>query len=374
MITETTVKTILRKQKRLDSWFISHYGLNIYRGCHHNCVYCDGRDEMYRVKGDFGKDVEVKTNIIEILDRELNPARKRKPMPKSFILLGGGVTDAYQPVEKKYQFARKTLELLYKYKYPVHILTKSTLVERDIDLLQKINKQNRVIVSFSFSSANDNLSKAFEPGVATPSERLATISKLKRAGISCGMYLMPVIPFVTDSPKMIEQTLRAGKNAGVDFAIFGTLTLKEGQQKDYFMNFIDKYIPDLSTQFDIIYEQNNKWGQANSQYVESANYVFDKIASSLKIPKRIPPRLLINVLNINDLVVVVLEYLDYLLKLKNKQNPYGYAAFKLSQVEQSLRNLTVSQISGINGVGNVTAKIVQEVLKTGTSSYLEKLI
>src|SRR4030066_1759735 len=160
-IREVEAKSILRKHKRMDSWFISCYGMNLYRGCTHSCVYCDGRAEGYYVDGEFGKDVTVKVNAIEILRRELDPTRKRVPFKRSFILVGGGVGDSYQPIEKKYQLTRKTLELMYEYNFPVHMLTKSTLIERDIDILKEINKQSRAIVSFSFSSVDDRISAVF---------------------------------------------------------------------------------------------------------------------------------------------------------------------------------------------------------------------
>lgn len=374
MITETQAKTILRKHKKIESWFLTHYGLNLYRGCSHNCAYCDGRAEGYYVEGDFGRDITIKTNAIEILQKELDPARKRKPMPRSFMMLGGGVSDSYQPLEKKYELARKTLELLYKYKYPVHILTKSALIERDIDIIKKINQQSRAIVSFSFSSASDNISKIFEPRTASPSERLNLIKKFKQNGISVGMFLMPLIPFITDSPKMVEETLRRGKEAGIDFVIFGTMTLKPGRQKDYFMNVINKHFPNLTTQFDIIYEHNSKWGEAHHDYNQSAHYLFDKIATNLKIPKRIPPKLYSRFVSKNDLVVVILEHLDYILKLRGHKNPYGYAAHQISKIEQNIQFMQPKQIATINGIGDVTAKIIQEILKTGTSSYLEKII
>lgn len=374
MITEIQAKSILRKHKNIDSWFITHYGLNLYRGCSHNCAYCDGRAETYRVEGVFGKDVEVKTNAIEILKRELDPKKKRKPIPKSFMMLGGGVTDAYQPLEEIYKLSRKTLELIYNFGYPVHILTKSTLVEKDLDLIKKINNQSKVVVSFSFSSANENISKVFEPGVPSPSERLKTIRKLKQNGISAGMFLMPVIPFVTDSPKMMENTLRKGKEAGIDYAIFGVMTLKEGRQKEHFMKIIDKYLPDYRTEFEIIYGHNDKWGGVNQDYNYSAHEIFDMIASKLNIPKRIPPRIYKNILTKNDLVFVILQHLDYLLKLKGRKNPYGYAAHKILQIEQQLDNIPFTEISRINGIGSVTGKIIEEIIYTGTSKYLEKLL
>ena len=101
-IIEENAKSILRKYKKIDSWFITRYGMNLYRGCLHNCVYCDGRAERYYVEGEFGKDIIVKKNAPEILDRELNPERKRVPFKKSYIMLGGGVGDSYQPAENAF--------------------------------------------------------------------------------------------------------------------------------------------------------------------------------------------------------------------------------------------------------------------------------
>ena len=175
-IKEVKVKSILRKHKKIESWFISHYGMNLYRGCTHNCVYCDGRAEGYYVDGEFGQDVVVKVNAIDILQRELSPKRKRTPFKRSFIMVGGGVGDSYQPIEKEYQLTRKALQLINQYNFPVHMLTKSTLIKRDIDILKKINEKNRVIISFSFSSVDDKISAVFEPGVPSPTERLKTLA------------------------------------------------------------------------------------------------------------------------------------------------------------------------------------------------------
>lgn len=200
--------------------------MNHYRGCLHGCVYCDGRSEKYNVEGEFGKDITVKINAIEILNRELNPRRKRKPMRRSYIMLGGGVGDSYQPVEKKYQLSRKAMNLVNNYNLPVHILTKSTLVERDIDIIKEINEKNRAIVSFSFSSVSKEISSIFEPGVPAPEERLETMKLFKKEGIACGMFLIPVIPYITDKPELIEDAVRKAKQYRVDFILFSGMTLK----------------------------------------------------------------------------------------------------------------------------------------------------
>lgn len=217
--------------------------MNLYRGCIHNCVYCDGRWEGYFVNGKFRENVSVKVNAIEILRRELDPKRRRIPFKKSYIMVGGGVGDSYQPAEKNYQLTRQTLQLLHEYEWLVHILTKSTLVERDIDILEAINQKNRAIVSFSFSSANDEISCIFEPRVPPPIERLETLASFKRKGIATGMFLLPVIPFLTDTPELMEETIRKGCEAGVDFIIFGGMTLKEGNKKITFSTCLKEIIP-----------------------------------------------------------------------------------------------------------------------------------
>lgn len=99
-VKEIEAKSILRTHKKIDSWFISHYGMNFYRGCAHNCVYCDGRSEGYYVDGEFGEDVTVKVNAVDVLRRELNPRRKLPPFKRSYMMVGGGVGDSYQPIEK----------------------------------------------------------------------------------------------------------------------------------------------------------------------------------------------------------------------------------------------------------------------------------
>ena len=216
-IREIDAKSLLRRHKRIDSWFVSHYGLNQYRGCTHNCAYCDGRAEGYYVEGEFGRDISVKTNSADLLRRELDPARKRKPLPRGFIMLGGGVGDSYQPVEVKYRLTRGLLGVVRDFDWPVHLLTKSVLVERDLDLLTAINHQSRALVSFSLSAINDDLAARFEPGVPSPSERLAALKRLHEAGISGGVFLMPVIPHVSDLPEQITEAVAAIKAAGADF-------------------------------------------------------------------------------------------------------------------------------------------------------------
>ena len=371
-IKEVEAKSILRKYKRIDSWFISCYGMNFYRGCSHNCVYCDGRADKYNVQGEFGKDLAVKRNALDILKRELDPKRKRIPLKKSFVILGGGVGDSYQPVDEKYQLSRKALQLIYDSDFPVHILTKSVLVKRDIDLIKRINDRSRAIVSFSFSSVNDEISSAWEPGVPSPAERLETIKFFKSEGIPCGMFLLPVIPFITDTSELLEESVCKAKEAGADFIIFGGMTLKTGKQKDYFYDFLKKYKPGLEIEYNKIYK-NNKWGGAVSEYSMTLNETLYNLSKKYNMPVRVPLPLFNDVLDTNDLVMVILEHIDYISKLAGKNSPYGYAANSISKLKKPINDMKESLIE-LKGVGKFTEKIILEILETGTSSYYDKLL
>ena len=369
---EIRAKSLIRRHRKIDSWFISKYGMNLYRGCVHDCVYCDGRSEKYQVHENFKSEVTAKINAIDLLKKEMNLKRRQKFYQNGFIMIGGGVGDSYQPIEKEYELTKKTLAFLESVHLPVHILTKSTLVERDIDLLKRINGRSKVLISFSFSSTNDEISKIFEPGVPLPSDRLRTIKKLKHNGFSCGMYLLPVIPFITDTETMIRATIKDAYEAGVDYIIFGGMTLKSGRQKDYFYDTIDKYCPDLLPSYEMIYT-NDKWGNATTAYYQSIDQTYQTIMKQYSIPKRIPPVLFKDNISENDLVVIILDQLHYLVSLQRKKSPYGFAAYNISKLDRNLSSMK-NKLRTIKGVGKVTEKIILEILETGTSNYYEKLL
>ncbi len=345
--------------------------MNLYRGCTHNCVYCDGRAEGYYVEGEFGKDVVVKVNAFEILKQELDPKRKHIPFKRGFILVGGGVGDSYQPIEKKYKLTQNALKVMYDNNFPVHMLTKSTLIERDIDILKKINRQSKAIVSFSFSSVDDEISAILEPGVPSPTERLKTLAFFKKQGIACGMFLLPVIPFITDTPRIIEQAIKKANELHLDFIIFGGMTLKHGKQKDCFFRMLKKQYPELISEYKNLYP-GDKWGNAKGEYYRSLNQTFNIIAKEYKIPRRIPLALFQHILSDNDLVVVILEHIDHFLKSEGKTSPYGYAAYSISQLKTPLKTMRGS-LRKLKGIGPTTERIILEILRTGKSSYYQKL-
>ena len=371
-IYEINAKTILRKYRKIDSWFLSRYGMNLYRGCTHNCVYCDGRSEGYYMKGEFGKDIAVKINAIEILQGELNRLEKNNPLKKGFISLGGGVGDSYQPIEESYQLTRKTLTLIEKYNFPVHILSKSTLIKRDIDILKKINEKNRAIVSLSFSSVNDEIGAIFEPGVSSPSERLETLRLFKNEGIPCGMFLLPVIPFITDKLDLLEDAVRKASEIGLDFINFGGMTLKEGRQRDYFLETLKKHYPAFVFEYENLF-QKDKYGKLASEYYQTINCLFNDMAKAFKISPRIPSRLYKDILEENDLIIVILEHIDYLLKIRGKRSLFGYAAYSISKIKEPLSTIRKT-LKNIKGVSVVTERIIREILDTRQSTYFKNLL
>jgi DNA repair photolyase len=371
-ITEITAKSIVRKHKRIESCFVTRYGMNLYRGCLHDCAYCDGRAEGYYVEGEFGRDVAVKVNAVDVLGRELDPKRRRKPLKPSYLLLGGGVGDCYQPPEERYCLARRALMLFHERGWPVHVLTKSTLVQRDMDLITAINRDRRAIVSFSFSTVDDKVAARFEPGVPPPSARLVALSRFRDAGVATGMYLMPVIPFVTDTPPMLEAAVRAARAIGVDFVVFGGMTLKDGRQREHFLRVLRRHYPERLHEYDIVY-RGERWGNPVDEYYHSLNQLFSLLARRYRITPRIPPRLYRSILDENDRMVVMLDHIDQLMRQRGNTSPYGFAAHSITHLAVPLSSIR-SQIPGIKGVGPRVHKTILEILDTGRSELLSELM
>jgi DNA repair photolyase len=371
-IREITAKTLLRKHRHMDSWFVSRCGMNLYRGCAHDCAYCDGRAEGYYVEGAFGEDVAVKTNAAALLAKELDPARRRKPLNPGFVMVGGGVGDSYQPAESTYGITRAVLEVLQGYRMPVHVLTKSALVLRDRDLLKEINQTSRAVVSVSLSSADDAAGALFEPCAALPCERLRVIAELKADGIPCGVFLMPVIPGITDTEEMLQKSLDAIEASGADFCIFGGMTLKPGRQRDHFMAVIDAHYPSLRAGYEKVYP-GNRYGNALGAYYDKLNRRFAKVALPSGLALRIPDTLFGDLLDDRDRVTVILEQLDYLCRLNGRETAFGAAARTVAS-----RGLPPHPVGGKTehrqGIGRAAAAVIDEILETGTSSDYRSLL
>ena len=250
------------------------------------------------------------------------------------------------------------------------MLTKSTSIENDMDILQEINNQSRAIVSMSFSSVDEKVSKVFEPGVPSPQKRLETLARFKEAGITVGMFLLPVIPLITDSGEMMEAAVQKAVQTGLDFIIFGGMTLKEGRQKKEFFETLKKFKPELVAEYNKIYS-GDKWGNAHPAYYGQLYKNFYAVAGKYKIPLRIPSSIFSDLIDKDDLVVVILEQLDYILKLKGRSSSFAHAARSVSQIKEPLAEVA-DDLQKYRGIGPKTVSLIKEILDTGRCQWYEK--
>jgi DNA repair photolyase len=217
---EERAKSILTHNNSPDIPF--GVSLNPYRGCEHGCIYCFARP-THSYLGlspglDFESRIYAKINAGELLERELaKPSYKPEP-----IALGVN-TDAYQPVERDLKLTRRVIEILKDCGHPFAAITKSSLIERDIDLLAPMAERGQVIAAITVTTLDADIARTLEPRAATPSRRLRTIRTLADAGIPVGVSIAPVIPFVTE-PDM-ERVLAACAEAGATSASYIVLRL-----------------------------------------------------------------------------------------------------------------------------------------------------
>jgi DNA repair photolyase len=238
---EILAKTLLSSVKQPDAWFGLKYNMNLYRGCQHGCIYCDTRSECYGI--DDLSDVAVKTNALELLQDELR--RKRIKGTIGF----GAMNDCYQPLEADLQMTRRALEIIARFGFPVHILTKSDLVLRDLDLLQRI-KPVYAAVSFTVTAAADELARKLEPGAPLPSRRYAAMMQLAAAGILSGVMMMPILPWLEDTEENVQTIVRRTAESGGSYivAAFG-MTLRD-RQREYYYAQLDRLFPGLRRQYE----------------------------------------------------------------------------------------------------------------------------
>jgi len=255
MVNEIWVKSILNKHKKRDDWFLDDYSVNPYSGCSFNCIYCYIRGSKYGEN--LARTLSVKVNAPELLEKQLK--RRAKKGEYGIILLSSS-TEAYLPIEEKLKLTRRLLEIILKYKFPVHVLTKSKLILRDLDLLKEIDKiailpddlkpklKRGVIISFSISTLDDKLAKILEPGAPTPKERLETMKKCKEEGFLAGVDYIPVLPFLSDAEEQLDGMIKTAKEYEADFVLVGALTLFGNNPADckmLYYKFLEKYYPEL---------------------------------------------------------------------------------------------------------------------------------
>ena len=215
-----TSRTVLARNTSPDVPF--DRSINPYRGCEHGCIYCFARPTHAHLGFSPGLEFETrllaKPNAAELLAEVL-----RKPGYAVAPIAIGTNTDPYQPIEKDWRLMRGILEVLWEHRHPVTITTKGSLLTRDVDLLRKFAREKLVRVTVSLTTLDNQLSRSMEPRCAAPGRRLAMVRELARSGIPVGVGLAPIVPGLTDPE--IEHLVRAGAEAGADFASFIMLRL-----------------------------------------------------------------------------------------------------------------------------------------------------
>ena len=214
------------------------YSINPYMGCEHGCAYCFARF-MIRYAGaseGWGQFVNVKVNAPHVLERQLRTARKG-------LVLLSSVTDPYQPIESKYQLTRRSLELLLAADFPVSILTKSSLVLRDIDLIRKLSKSE---VGLTMVTLDEDVARNFEPKASSIKERLETLRTLSSSGIETYAFIGPVLPYVTE--ESLEELIARLAKTPVKRILVDRLNIKAGNWRtikktlsEHYPNLIPKF-------------------------------------------------------------------------------------------------------------------------------------
>lgn len=235
---DTFPKSIVNKVTSPDVGM--EYSLNPYQGCEHGCVYCYARNSHqywgYGAGMDFEQKVLVKRNAVDLLEKKL----RSKVWQAAPIVLSGN-TDCYQPVEKRLKITRQLLQVFLKYRHPVGIITKNSLVQRDLDILEELAKDNLVRVNISITSLDEGIRRLLEPRTASIKKRLETVEELDRAGVPVNVMMAPIIPSINSHeilPLVKEIADRGAYGVGY------TMVRLNGAIGEVFASWIKKAMPD----------------------------------------------------------------------------------------------------------------------------------
>ncbi|MCC0637503.1 radical SAM protein [Clostridioides sp. ES-S-0001-02] len=233
------------------------WDLNIYRGCEHACKYCYAiYSHKYINSNNYFEDIYVKTNIVEMLEKQLSSNKWKRE-----VINIGGVTDSYQPIEAEYKIMPEILNLLIKYKTPAIISTKSDLILRDYDLVDKLSRITYINIASTITTVDEKTQKLIEPNGVDSMRRFEMLKEFRKTNASVGLHIMPIIPYITDNFDNINSLFRYAKESDVHYVLPGTLYLR-GITRGVFFEFIKKEFPDLFDKLSVLYST----GSANKEY------------------------------------------------------------------------------------------------------------
>jgi len=220
-----------------------HYGMNIYRGCSHGCIYCDSRSKCYQFTHAF-EDIEVKQNAPELLDQALKSKRKKG------MIGTGSMSDPYMHCEEKLGLTRKCLEIICHHGFGVAVQTKSDRILRDLDLLEEINRNTKCVVQMTLTTWDPLLCRIIEPNVCNTQRRIEVLEEMQKRSIPTVVWLTPILPFINDTEDNIRPILEACAQVQVKGIVCFDmgLTLREGD-REYYYAALDRHFPGLKERY-----------------------------------------------------------------------------------------------------------------------------
>ena len=263
---------------RINSDFLPfNWDLNIYRGCEHKCQYCFALySHKYMNSNNFFDEIYVKKNIIECFEKQISSKRWKKSMVNI-----GGVTDSYQPAEKEYKFMPEILKLCIKYKVPISLSTKSNLILRDFDLLVELADFVPVHIACTITTMNEKIRKLIEPNGASSQERFNNLKEFSKTKVNTSIFIMPIIPELTDSYDNLSLLYKNAKENNVNYAVTSVLNLR-GETKIQFLSFIKDKLPYLYNKIKKLYKE----AYVNSIYYKQLNDMLHKISKKYPLKEK----------------------------------------------------------------------------------------
>jgi len=404
MIIEKIKAKSFAKKGKIDSWWWAEASMNPYRGCYHDCKYCDGKAEAYHIHEDFATRIQGKINSPKLLDQFFKklgyfPTNRSKTstlvdfipgskltiestQPSKFICcVGGGVCDVYQPAEKKLKITQKLLQVVYDYNFPLFLLTKNKFVLRDLDLLKKINNFSYANIGFSITLADEKDQKIVEPNASTTRERFETIRKLRSEGIHSGILFLPVLPWIGDTENNMNTIFKQAKEANAEYILVGGMTLKPGRNKKEFLNMIKQNYPDLLDSYITLYSNENKYGQPDKNQIKNLGLINPVIKAyqyckRYKIPIRMPRYIPEGRIDTNIRISTILFHLAIIKALRPpiwyNTYPFQEAAQFIDSYNIDLQELSKNQINALP-ISEKVLPYVFEFLETRRCNYLEDI-
>ena len=235
------------------------FGMNIYRGCSHGCIYCDSRSRCYQFTHAF-EDIEVKQNAPELLEQALKSKRQK-------AMIGtGAMSDPYMHCEEELELTRKCLEIICRHGFGAAIQTKSDRILRDIDLLEEINRRAKCVVQITLTTWDKRLCGILEPNVCNTQRRVEVLDEMRKRGIPTIVWLTPILPFINDTEENIKAILEACAQVKVKGIICFDmgLTLREGD-REYYYAALDREFPGLKEKYIRTYGNAYELSSLNSR-------------------------------------------------------------------------------------------------------------